>query len=152
MITMPNINLNRGFTLIEVLVAMLIIAVGLLSIVALQLQGLKYNHEAYLRSQINFLAYEVADLMRANNMNAVDYVGNFTVPVAAPGGCVQATAADAANDLACWRQQVSNVIPPGSIANITAAGTRYTVTMGWIDKGTAAIQNITYTFDITPPF
>jgi type IV pilus assembly protein PilV len=55
-----------GFTLIEVLVALLVLSVGLLGLAGLQLHGLRNSHNAYLRSQAVFLAYDIADRMRAN--------------------------------------------------------------------------------------
>lgn len=143
---MINSNSNRGFTLIEVLIALLIVAVGLLSVAALQLQGLKYNHEAYLRSQINILAYDMAERMRLNRNNAADYVDDYEIPAAMPGGCDPAVAGDAVNDLACWRQQVFNALPPGGNANITANGDLYTVTLSWVEKEDGTQRNITYTF------
>ena len=138
---------HAGFSLIEVLITMLILAIGLLGIAAMQLRGLQYNQDAYMRSQINLLAYDIADRMRLNSANAADYVADYNVPTAMPGGCVQATAQDAANDLACWHQQVFGAIPPGSNANITVAGNLYTVTLSWTDReGTA--RNIDYVFQL----
>ena len=60
----PN-NVN-GFTLVEVLVAMVILAIGLLGLASLQAIALKDNQDAYLRSQANLLAYEMSDRIRAN--------------------------------------------------------------------------------------
>ena len=140
-------NKQSGFSLIEVLVTLLIIAIGLLSIAALQFKGLQYNQDAYFRSQINFLAYDIADRMRLNRANAANYVANYTVPAAKPVGCDENLGADAANDLLCWRTQVHNALPPTSLANITAAGNMYTVTLSWTDReGTA--RNIAYTFQL----
>lgn len=147
---MKTIHLQQkqsGFTLIEVLVTLLIIAIGLLSIVALQFKGLQYNQDAYYRSQINFLAYDIADRMRLNRSNAADYVGDYTVPATKPTGCDESAGADADNDLLCWHTQVYGAIPPNSEANISAAGSMYTVTLSWTDReGTA--RNIEYTFQL----
>ncbi len=145
-VMMTNQHTNSGFTLIEVLVALLIVAIGLLSVAALQLQGLKYSHEAYLRSQINILAYDIAERMRLNRSNAASYVGNYTIPASAPAGCTTSTAGNAANDLACWRQQVFNALPPGGSANITANGDLYTITLSWLEKEDGTPREITYTF------
>ncbi len=57
---------SRGFTLIEVLVTMIILAVGLLGLAGMQIAGMKANHSALLRTQATFAAYDLADRMRAN--------------------------------------------------------------------------------------
>ena len=56
-----------GFSLIEVLVTVLILATSLLAIAALQTRSLEYNHSAYLRSQANIIAYDVLDRLRVQN-------------------------------------------------------------------------------------
>jgi len=55
-----------GFTLIEVLVALLVLSIGLLGLAFLQGQGVKFNTDAYNRSQASLLAYDLMDRMRAN--------------------------------------------------------------------------------------
>jgi type IV pilus assembly protein PilV len=140
-----NITHNKGFNLIEILVTMLIMAIGLMGIAALQFKGLQYNHDAYSRSQVNFLAYDIADRIRLNRANASDYVGNYTLTATAPTGCVQATGADKDNDLACWRLQVFNALPPGSEANITEAAGEFEIELSWTDRGNFT-HDITYSF------
>lgn len=63
---MTNHTKTKGFTLVEVLVSMVILSVGLLGLASLQSLALKDNQDAYLRSQANFLAYEMNDRLRAN--------------------------------------------------------------------------------------
>jgi len=41
----------RGFTLIEILVALLVLSLGLIGLAMLQATGLRYNNESYMRSQ-----------------------------------------------------------------------------------------------------
>jgi len=124
---------------------MLVLAVGMLGIAAMQMRGLQFNHDAYLRSQISVLAYDIADRMRINRDFLATYTGNYTVTTTPPTGCNNATAT-AANDILCWRTQVARALPPASIANITAiGGDEYTVRLGWTDRdGTA--RNVDYTF------
>lgn len=57
---------ERGFGLIEVLVAALVLAVGLIGLAALQAKGLHSGYSASLYSQATLLAYDIADRMRAN--------------------------------------------------------------------------------------
>ncbi|MBL1143143.1 MAG: type IV pilus modification protein PilV [Proteobacteria bacterium] len=122
----------NGFTLLEVLVALLILAIGILGIAGLQFQALRFNHDAYLRTQISVTATDIMDLIRLNSANAAAYEGNHIVG-AATGACDITVANDAANDLACWRQQLATVLPAGSQANIvsevTPDGTQYKVTL-----------------------
>ncbi len=141
-----------GFTLLEILISMLVLAIGLLGIAAMQLRGLQFSHDAYLRSQISVLAYDIADRMRLNRANAVSYVGAYTVPTARPGGCTT-NAATAANDLACWHVQVYDAMPPGSSADILSAVgasmagplvVEYTIDLGWTDRE-GTVRSIQYT-------
>ncbi len=61
-------NGHAGFTLVEVLVAMFVLAVGLLGMALLQTTGLRLNTNSYTRSQATFLAYDIIDRMRANRL------------------------------------------------------------------------------------
>lgn len=67
----------RGFSLIEILITMLIIAVGLMGTATLQLTGLSSNQGSYLRTQASILVYDIADRMRSNPDRAIagDYDG-----------------------------------------------------------------------------
>lgn len=130
----PRANRVGGFTLIEVLVAMMVLAIGMLGIAAMQLRGLQYSHDAYLRSQVSVLAYGIADRMRLNQANAATYIEDYTVPVIAPTGC-DFTASTIANDKLCWYQELYNAMPPGSTANITdAGGNEFDVELTWTDR------------------
>ena len=55
---------QRGFSLVEVLVAMLVLAIGLLGLAALQTQGVRFNHDAYVRTSATNLAADILDAMR----------------------------------------------------------------------------------------
>jgi len=146
---------SQGFTLIEVLVTMLILAVGLLGIAALQLKGLQFNHDAAMRSQISTLAYDIADRIRlSNSVNSAlpaSYLGNYQSGNA--GACDQTvypdSAADVTTDLNCWHQAVDSALPPGSNANVAydAAQDEYTVTLGWSDREGQS-HDVLYTFSL----
>ena len=70
-ITFHKIKHLSGFTLLEVMIALLILSIGLLGIAALQANSLKVNHGAYQRSQAIFLAYDMMDRLRANRTAAL---------------------------------------------------------------------------------
>ena len=140
---------SLGFTLIEVLVALLILAIGLLGIAALQFKGLRYSNDSFMRSQISFLAYDIADRIRTNTDFQANYIGDYTVPASGTNACTQATglqsAANATNDLNCWRNSVINALPPGSTANISQTGDLFSVILTWTDREGSA-HNVNYTF------
>lgn len=141
-----QITQSRGFTLIEILVAMLILAIGVLGIAALQFKGLQYNQDAYFRTQINFLVYDIADRMRLTTGEPDDYLlANYVIPANQPGGCDE-TLATAANDLLCWYQLIWTALPPGSTADITNdGGGLYTIDLNWTDRE-GINHSIEYTF------
>lgn len=61
-----------GFSLVEVLVALLVLSIGLLGLAMLQVEGMKLNSDAHLRTQATILAYDILDRMRANKSAADD--------------------------------------------------------------------------------
>lgn len=71
---------QAGFTLLEVMVTVFIMAIGLLGLAALQLSSLSYNQSAYLRSQAVAEAYNMLDRMRANRPAAV--AAGYVLPLA----------------------------------------------------------------------
>ena len=78
----------EGFSLIEVLVALFVLAVGLLGLAALQTTGLKFSHQSYERTQATLQAYDITDRIRANKSGAGDTVNttyNYVSLGSAPG-------------------------------------------------------------------
>jgi type IV pilus assembly protein PilV len=108
---------QRGFTLIEVLVAVLVLAIGLVGIAGLQVFALKANQSAYMRSQATALAYSLGERMRSNVPAAED---NAYDPAAASAiaGCVSSSGCSslemAQHDLAEWRDAVAAHLPMGT--------------------------------------
>lgn len=58
--------MNKGFGLVELMVAVFVLSIGLLGIAGLQITGIKSNHAALIHTQSAQLAYDLADRMRAN--------------------------------------------------------------------------------------
>jgi len=77
-----SLKTNKGFSLIEVMVAVFVLAIGLLGIAGLQVTAIKSNHTAMLRTQSTQLAYDLADRMRANMPGTI--AGNY-LTTSAPG-------------------------------------------------------------------
>jgi type IV pilus assembly protein PilV len=111
----------RGFTLLEVLVAVLIFSLGLMGLAGLLAVAVKTNHAAYMRTQATFLAQGMADRMRANvlglwkNSYNLPTTSALTFPQATPTNpCASASCSYsevATRDLAIWQQQLASFLP-----------------------------------------
>ncbi len=114
-------RLGDGFTLLEVLVAMVVLSVGLLSLAGLQVIGLRTGHSSYLRTQATIQSYDMIDRMRANENGVISGGYNKPTQTASAGaehtdcetvnGC--STVSMAAHDLFRWNQAISDVLPGG---------------------------------------
>lgn len=107
----------RGLSLIEVLVAVLIIAVGLLGLAGLQAGSLQANRVAYERTQASLLAYDIVERMRASRDAAIagDYDNTLTeTTVSGPPTPVPADVAD-------WNDMVSDHMANGQGAVLSGA-------------------------------
>jgi type IV pilus assembly protein PilV len=149
-----------GFTLIEVLIAVIILAVGLLGLAGLQARGLGNNQSAYNRSQATQLAYDIADRMRANPLARAKYLSTFMLPTAATcstgdNPCTAcATSVNlcttdqlAVKDLYDWNLDLVATLPSGTGAITGGVGSVYTVTVSWDDtKNGAANASVVMSF------
>jgi len=89
MITLHSKSLNarsRGFTLIEVMIAVLVLSLGLLGLAGLQATSLKANASAATRGQATLLAYDIIDRMRANRDAALAGTYNNALGTAPTSG------------------------------------------------------------------
>jgi type IV pilus assembly protein PilV len=129
---MPNHikKFNAGFTLLEVLVAVLVLSFGLLGIAGLLLATVQNNTVASQRTTATFLAQDMADRIRSNinatkkfDTNNVEQTVYYidSSPTAATD-CYSKTASAncagrqqvAARDLFQWQQQIAQSLPGGS--------------------------------------
>jgi type IV pilus assembly protein PilV len=153
----PGRRLARGITLIESLVAILLISMSALAYAALQLRGLSGNSSAMWRSKAVQLTLEMADRMRANRVAVLaGSYDSLTAPSALPS-CGSTTACTptqtATMDYAAWSTTVGAELPTGSGVvcldstpdDGTAAspacdglGTTYAVKVFWTERSTAS--------------
>ncbi len=64
---------DGGFTLLEVMIALVVLSFGLLGMALLQTSALRAGQSANYRSQATILAYDLADMIRANRLQAAAY-------------------------------------------------------------------------------
>jgi len=170
---------TTGFTLLEVLIALLVFSFGLLGMAKLLVISAQTNRGAYLRTQASFLAQSMADRMRANSNWAL-WSNLYNYPPAtagSPGSCQGSGAACgyaaiASRDLGVWAAQLARFLPGGTGAINCVAGASVptstynmlppysglcTITITWSESAgtiynaaTAAAQTQTFAWDFQP--
>jgi type IV pilus assembly protein PilV len=106
-----------GFSLIEALVALVVLSIGMLGIAALYIEGLRASRTALVRTEAVNLADDMADRIRANRDGGDDYAGPAAIApnancMAGGAGCDPADMA--AHDLRVWLDQVAASLPGGT--------------------------------------
>jgi type IV pilus assembly protein PilV len=147
-----RIKSESGFTMVEVLVALVVLAIGLLGIAALYLNSLQAGRTAIYRTQAVNLAADLADRIRVNRTAVAGYGNVFNdafaeVPACFPtvfptGGC---TAAElATSDLSRWKASLAQLLPNGQgqvvVTLPVALGepANYVITVQWAEVGELA--------------
>ena len=134
---------QSGFSLIEVLIALIIMSVGMLGIAGLYVQSLQAGRTSMFRHQAVSLAGDVADRIRANPTAGIAYAG-----IGADNNCVAANidcdvVGMAANDIWVWDMQAVNSLPTGDVVvgfDDTVAPPIYTITVSWNEPGMTAVS------------
>jgi type IV pilus assembly protein PilV len=145
--TFGRFNHSRGITMIESLVALVVISIGMLGIAGLYLSSLQAGRSANLRVQAVNLAAEMADRIRANRNARVAYTlaaGNLPSAVACSGSTDCTPAQLAQSDQNIWvlaiRDPLRLPAGNGSIAftdNPGATPDRYEISVSWREAGSS---------------
>lgn len=136
---------SRGFTLLEVLVALLVLSVGLLGLAALQTLGLKFNTQSYQRTQATLLLDDMIERMRSNPDGVAngDYDTLLKTPVSASSppslkadcAVVTCNAADmAVYDMNQWLNSMSAIKLASAQGQIVSKPPLYTITVMWSEN------------------
>ncbi|MNG03318.1 hypothetical protein D3C84_863910 [compost metagenome] len=147
---MPSIvHSQRGISLIEVLVTVIILSIGLLGIAGLQSRLQTSEMEAYQRSQALILLNDMANRIASNRNNAVSYVTGTTSPLGAGMTCPTTTATRQQSDAGEWCDALQGAAETSGGSNVGAmlggrgcveslGGGQYLVTVAW--QGLAPIS------------
>jgi len=168
--TGPGPRSQQGFTLLEALIALLVLAVGLLGFMGLQVRGLAYNHDAYVRSMATVLAQDMIERMRmarahAPNEVVLTQIFDAFVTGAAEGAVCQAQAANAnyaalvAGEKICWEAQVQAALPAGTaviarsnpgLDPVSPLDDLFSITLTWRDRTAGDVGMVTQVWEFQP--
>ena len=133
-------NRQRGVSLVESMIALLVISIGLLGIAALQVTSMKQNNSAMQHSQAVWIAINISERIRANFGQFANYADIDTdKPYSqdcSSGACSMAEMI--AFDAADWSTQVQRLPSGRGIITGPDANT-LTIQVMWDDEGTDAI-------------
>jgi len=142
----------RGFTLLEVLVALVVIAVGMLGIAVMYVEGMKAERTSIYRTNAVNLVADLADRIRANARATDAYAGS-----AVDNGCTNGAndcspAQLAQEDLWWWQRDIGLRLPSGATGVVSVTSTdlthRYSISITWPEPGFAEPQSYAVTIDI----
>jgi len=147
-----------GFSMIEMLIAIIVLSVGLIGIAALQARGQQFNYVAYVRTQASFLAYDIMDRMRLNQKahsgdTGIDIKSTYLNQVSS----ARSAAADVGSlepncdrspcsyqqlaqyDLASWFKALQDNLPDGD-AEIKKEGDSLRIIVKWAESRDPSAQ------------
>ncbi|MFQ3200587.1 MAG: type IV pilus assembly protein PilV [Zhongshania sp.] len=131
-----NRSRQRGVTLIEVLVAVLITATGVLGAATMQLNAVKFNQISTTRSIAVFLANDISDRMRANRADAL--VGRYDLGMnndAPTGSAIYQI------DVQDWLHEVALRLPAGD-ASIERDNANFIISIQWDESRLSKTREI----------
>lgn len=156
----PTIHSNRhgrGFSLLEVLISLTILAGGLLGMAGLQIEALKFNQAAFTDSQAQFLISDMFERIRANKVSNT-YVIDFIETAQAPStNCTTSSCSSsdmAVWDISEWRSAIedSSYLPSGESAiSYDIINSIYTISIRyeWSQLGGVNVTNGKRTVSVT---
>jgi len=143
-------TIQHGFSMLEILITLVIVAIALLGTAGLQINAMRVNKGGQFRTQAIFLASDMAERMEANRAEAVlgTYAVAATSAVAAAAADCSAAACSSANlaswDINQWGTAISNVLPqPNWSITQTVAGnpSTYSILISWTDRSPTSTVN-----------
>ena len=143
---------SAGFTMVEVMVALVVLAIGMLGIAGLYVTTLRSGSSAIYRMQAVNLATDLAERVRANRTAGLGYAAAAADDNCAGSGAVDCSPAQmAANDLFLWNQQLALRLPSGT-GTVAVAGAAnpftYVITVTWLEQGASTLDGTAQTYQL----
>jgi type IV pilus assembly protein PilV len=129
---------QRGFSIIEVLVAAIILSIGMLGLAGLQIRTLRNNQSALERGIAIIETHAIADALRGDRVNATNGLFDIALADAAPSPGTFATTV-----LAGWRANLITELGASATGAVDCNGARCLITIRWDDsRGTAGSSTL----------
>ena len=130
---------GRGFSLIEVLIALIILSVGMLGIAGLYVQSMQAGRTSMFRHNAVTIAGDIADRIRANPAAGTAYAATTGADNSCVNGGINCSPAQmAAHDISLWQEQADDSLPNGKVT-VTHDGDlvlpSYEIKVGWDEPG-----------------
>lgn len=134
---------QQGSSLIEVVVALFVLAIGMLGVMSMQVKSMQFNQSAYYYTQATYLANEILEGMRSNRSVANTYL--IELDETSPSKAVDCAAAASTCtpqelrdfNLNEWRSNIANTLVSGR-SSIQRNGDFYAITVQFDDSRSEA--------------
>lgn len=150
--TFKSNHSTQGTSLLEVLIAIVVLSVGLLGIAGLQLTGMRFTSNANLRFQAQLQVNDMADRIRANSIG--EQAGNYnnisglgSNPGCISTGCTPAQMAT--TDAFQWNTANAALLPSGT-GTVVGNGTTFTITINWTELDPTGAVTKSFVLSVRP--
>jgi len=133
-----HLKYSRGSTLLEALIALLILSFAVLGLIGLQANLLRIGSQAQYRMQASLLGQNIAGLMAVDSPNVGCYALDSVTAFPCPAGVTQSQ-----EQAQAWREEVLAALPNASEPKIAVASDRTaTVTLSWKPPRDTVTRNL----------
>ena len=134
-----GIKSGHGFSLIEVLIALIILSVGMLGIAGLYVQSMQAGRTSMFRHNAVTIAGDIADRIRANPAAGTAYTAADGADNSCVNGGVNCSPAQmAAHDISLWQEQAYDSLPNGKVTvtlDSSVVPPSYDIKVEWDEPG-----------------
>ncbi len=136
-------NKQRGSSLVEMLVALFVLAVGMLGVLSMQVKSMQFSQTAYYYSQAVYLANEILESIRSNPQSADTYLIDLDDVTPTANVDCQAVECDAQQmrdwNLNQWRSNIDQLLVSGR-SSIEKDGDYFRITVQFDDSTGASVD------------
>jgi len=123
---------QSGFTLIEAMVAVMILSVGMIGLAYLQATGMRLNTTSYTRTQAAVLAGDLMDRMRSHGIVAASTIQDYEITDNTDTSGCNPLAGSIDNELLCWAADIQRALPEADVTIDYDSGW-VTIDMVWLE-------------------